>query len=237
MKSTCKASVVILMIIIMMASITMPAHADELNYNLYQLSATSEKQVANDTMKVTLIASHHAQQSVEATKIVNQQVAAALKVLKRSSGIHYETGNYQTHPVYKNQQITGWKASQQIELQSTDVDQLTELVGKLQQNVKVSTMRFEVSKQVQQTTEDALSAEALQQFKSRAELIQKTMGANRYQVVSININAGTQIPPIQRNRMRAEMAVMSADAPAPSVESGSSTVNVTASGQIQLIFD
>jgi len=217
-------------------AISLPSYAEELNYNLYHLSADAEDEIDNDIMKVTLLATHQALQSSEANKVVNKQMASALKTLKATKDIHYETGNYQTHPIYQNQQIAGWKASQQIELKSADIDQLSDLVGELQKELKISSMRFDVSKQVRQKTENMLSVEALNQFKERAALMQKTMGADGYQVVAINVNTGMQRPPIRRTMMRAEMA-MASDSPAPSVEGGNSTINVEVSGQIQLIFN
>lgn len=220
----------------LMLAVTVPAYAEELNYNLYHLSTSAEDDVANDTMNVTLLASHQALQSAEATKVVNRQMDAALKALKATKGIHYETGNYQTHPIYQNQHISGWRASQQIELRSTDVDQLSALVGTLQKELKVASMNFDVSKQVRQQTISVLSVEALNLFKSRAELIQKTMGADHYQIVAIDINSGSQPPPFRPYMMRAEKAMLDSAA-APVVESGDSTINVNVSGQIQLIFD
>ena len=214
---------------------SLPSYAEDLNYNLYNLSAEVEKEIDNDIMIVTLQASHQALKSSEANQVVNKHMASALKTVKATKGIHYETGNYQTHPTYQNQKITGWKASQQIELKSTDINQLSSLVGDLQEELQISSMRFDVSKQIRQKTENGLSVNALNQFKKRAAVIQKTMGADSYQVVAIDINTGMQRPPVRRAMMRAEMATVS-DSPAPSVESGNSTVNVIASGQIQLIF-
>ncbi len=214
---------------------SLPSYAEDLNYNLYHLSADAEDEIDNDIMKVTLLALHQALQSSEANKVVNKQMASALKTVKTTKGIHYETSNYQTQPVYQNQQIVGWKASQQIELKSSDIDQLSNLVGKLQEELKISSMRFDVSKKVLQKTENVLSVEALNQFKERATLMQKTMGADSYQVVAINVNTGMQRPPVRRTMMRAEMS-MASDSASPSVEEGNSTINVKVSGQIQLIF-
>lgn len=225
------------MAVLLAIMVSLTSGAAELNYNLYHLSASAEDEIENDTMKVTLLASHQAQQSSEANKVVNQQMASALNKLKQTTGIHYETGNYQTHPIYQNQQVAGWRASQQLELKSTDVKQLSALVGKLQQDLKVSSMSFAVSKQVRHKTENLLSVEALTQFKARAVLIQETMGADRYQIVAIDVNTGTQPIPIRRSMMRAEMSMMAAKPPAPAVEGGSSTIYVKVSGKIQLIFN
>ena len=232
MKHALKITITLLFALI----ISLPSYAEELNYNLYQLSSDAEDEIENDIMKVTLLASHQAPQSSEANKVVNKKMASALKKLKPTKDIQYETGNYQTQPVYQNQQITGWKASQQIELKSTDADQLSDIVGKLQEELKISSMRFDVSKQVRQKTENVLSVEALSQFKERAALIQKTMGADSYQIVKIEVNTGMQRPPVQRTMMRAEVSMSSYSQP-PSVEGGNSTINVEVSGQIQLIFN
>ncbi|MEH6824577.1 MAG: SIMPL domain-containing protein, partial [Motiliproteus sp.] len=109
--------------IVLLWVFSLPSFAEglnnSLNYNLYHLSASTEEEIDNDIMKVTLLASHQAQQTLEANEVVNQQMASALKILKRTKEIHYKTGNYQTLPIYQNQQIVAWKSSQQIELKST----------------------------------------------------------------------------------------------------------------------
>ncbi|MFD2230219.1 SIMPL domain-containing protein [Alkalimarinus sediminis] len=215
---------------------SLSAQAEDINYNLYQLSAITEDEIDNDVMRVTLLATHQASVAAEANKVVNRQMTPALEVLKKTNGIRYETGNYQTQPIYQNQQIAGWKASQEVELKSTDFNQLSILVGKLQKDLKVTSMGFEVSKAVRQKAEQRLSVDALNQFKERALLIQKTMGASGYQVVSIDVNTDSHRPPVRYAMMRAEAAT-AYDSPGPAVEGGNSTIKVNVSGQIQLIFN
>lgn len=216
----------------------LPSHADSisssLNYNLYQLSASAEDQIDNDLMKVKLLATHQAPQTFAASKVVNRQMAAALDTLKTTHNIQYQTGNYQTQPVYQNQQIVAWKVSQDLELKSADTDQLTDVLGQLQQELQIASISFDISQPVRQKVENLLAVEVLNRFKERATLIQQTMGAIRYQIVALDLNTGIQRPPVGRTLMRAEMASVSS---APAVEGGKSTINVVASGQIQLIFN
>lgn len=207
-----------------------------LNYNLYRLSASMEQEVNNDIMKVTLLASHQAQQPLAANNVVNRQMASALETLKTTKNIEYKTGNYQTLPIYQNQQVVGWKASQHIELKSADAHQLSDILGQLQKELKISSISFDISQPVRQKVENLLSVDVLNQFKKRASLIQKTMGASRYQVVSLDVNTGTQRPRFGRAMMGAEMT-MASNSSAPAVEGGKSTINVEVSGQIQLIFN
>ncbi|MFT6916863.1 MAG: putative secreted protein [Motiliproteus sp.] len=223
---------------LLMLVTSLPTYAaginSSLNYNLYQLSASAEDEIDNDLMKVTLTASHQALQTFEASNVVNSQMAEALGILKTTKNVQYQTGNYHTQPVYQNQQIVGWKASQNLELKSADVNQLSDILGVLQKELKISSINFDISQAVRKKVENLLSIEVLNRFKERAALVQETMGAVRYKVVSLNLNSGSQRPSFGRTLMRSEMASVSS---APAIESGKGTINVEVSGQIQLIFN
>lgn len=222
---------------LLFSTVALSSFATELNFNIYQLSVSTEAQVKNDIMKATLVASHLAKSSADASRVVNQKMAAALQQLKATSGIEYETGTYQTHPTYQREKMSGWQASQQLMLKSTDVEKLTQLIGKLQQELKLSGMSFEVSKPIEQKMQNKLSISALNKFKRKAELIKRVMGADSYKIVSVNLNSGMRFRPMAQSMQRAEMAVMSYDMPTPAVKSGNSLINANASGKIQLIFD
>ncbi|WP_299490725.1 SIMPL domain-containing protein [uncultured Shewanella sp.] len=206
--------------------------AEPLNYNLYNISTTATAEIDNDIMLVTLQASNQSQQAETANNKVNKQMATALNRLKNTPQIKYKTTNYQTRPIYKDQQIVAWKTTQQLELESTDLALLTKVMGKLQADLNITSMVFKVSQASRQKTQNQLSIDALNQFKQQATLIQKNMGASNYQIVSVNINTGNQYMAYPRPMMKSEMA-----SSAPVVKSGSSAINVDASGQIQLMFN
>jgi len=222
---------------LLLTTSSLAASATELNFNLYQLAVTAEENVDNDIMKVTFVASHQAQSSATVSKEVNKQMTAALNILESSSGIDYQTGNYQTHPTYDRQKMSGWQASQQLTLKSSDVKNMTQLIGQLQEQLKLSAMNFEISKNVRKNMQDKLSESALNQFKQRAALIQQTMGADSYRVVSVDVNAGMHFTPQARPMMRAVMTMEADSMQAPAVNSGTSKVNVRVTGQIQLVFN
>ncbi|MCB1680205.1 MAG: SIMPL domain-containing protein [Halioglobus sp.] len=216
------------------ALLVLPAAADELNYNLYDLSVTAQRQVENDVMAVTLTASHQAGKSSEVTAAVNRQMADAIALLKQQQDIHYETGNYQTHPVYKDQHIAAWRASQELTLRSRDFEQLAGVVGRLQEQLKVAGMQFEVSDERRAKVQDELLVDALRQLQHRADLVRATMEAADYLLVSASINSNDYAAPVRR-AVRGE-AMLAADS-APAVEGGDSQVRVMVSGQIQLQYD
>lgn len=206
--------------------------AEPLNYNLYHISTTATAEINNDIMQVTLQASHQSQQAEIAYTKVNKQMTRALNMLKNTKKIKYQTTHYQTRPIYKDQQIIAWNTSQQLELESTDLPRLTKIIGKLQSELNITAIEFTVSPSLKQKTQNQLSIDALNQFKQQAKLIQENMGASKYQIVTVNINTGNQYLTYPRPMMKAEMASST-----PAIKSGSSAINVEASGQIQLMFN
>ncbi|WP_298771879.1 SIMPL domain-containing protein [uncultured Shewanella sp.] len=209
------------------------AFSEPLNYNLYHISTTATAEINNDIMQVTLQASNQSRQAETANNEVNKKMTTALNMLqKNTKQIKYKTTHYQTRPVYKDLQVIAWKTSQQLELESTDFPLLTKVIGKLQTELNITAIEFKVSPSVRKNTQNQLSIEALNQFKQQAELIQKNMGASNYQIVSVNINTGSQYLAYPRPMMKTEMA-----SSAPAIKSGSSAINVDASGQIQLMFN
>ncbi|MBT8360090.1 MAG: SIMPL domain-containing protein, partial [Deltaproteobacteria bacterium] len=184
--------------------------ADELNYNLIQLSAQTEKQVENDLFVVTLSAMAEMGNSKDAAQLVNADMAWAIDLLEDKPEIKRQTLNYQTHPVYKNKTIIGWNARQQLRLESRKIERLSELVGMLQEKLTVISMQFEVSTEKQNNAVKALIGSALDEFKSKARLVATAIGAVDYRIVSISIRDTP--PPAARFRTATMEAMSSVEA-------------------------
>lgn len=219
-------------LLLSLSIITSSVIAEPLNYNLYNIATIAKMEVSNDIMTVTLLASNQSKDAAQANNKVNKQMAAALDILSDTNDIKYKTTNYQTRPIYKDQQIIAWKTSQQLELKSTDFPLLTKITGKLQAGLNIISIGFEVSQAIKQETKNQLSIDALNQLKQQAELIQKNMGASDYQIVSVNINTGNHYVAYPRPMMKSEIA-----SSAPVIKGGNSAINVDVSGQIQLTFN
>lgn len=207
--------------------------ADEINYNIVNLSAERSRQVENDVMVVVLRTVAEADRAADAARKVNEQQAWADEIIKSVKAVSYRTMQYQTRPLYQNRQLTGWSVSQQIRLESSDIEGLTSLVGTLQERLQVSSMQFEISPDRRQKETDALTVEALQAFRDKAGLISQTLGAGDYRLVTISVQENNHPAPLYR--AQAEAMAVQAQAP-PVVEAGDSAVMVNISGSIQLIF-
>ena len=145
--------------------------------------------------------------------------------------VEAQTGGYRTYPVYKNQLIDHWRATQELRVESGDVDRITELVRVLQTRLQLQSVTFSISPEQRETVENELIGEAIGAFKDRAELVRENLGAASYRIVHVGIGtAGTVPAPVQ---IRA-MSAMKEAAAAPALEPGTSTVTVSVEGQLEL---
>lgn len=201
--------------------------------NVFNISVTENRSIANDRMIVLLSASQESIDASFAGNEVNKAMTWALEQVEKFEDVEKQTLKYQTHPVYNKQKIQSWRVSQQLKISSENFKELSKLVGLLQGRLLVSSMNFQVSNQAQQKEQDALIVAALEKFKNRADLIQQTMNAKSYVIINASVSTGNSYPPVaMRLESRASYAM---DATPPVVESGNSEISVTVNGSIQLM--
>ena len=215
--------------------LTLPAisHSEVLNYNLYSLQAAVSRSVENDLMVVSLVATHQAATAAEAGNLVNTDMEWVLAEVEREQAVTARTERYTTSPQYRNQTIVGWTVSQSLHLETDDFEQLTDLVGVLQERVNVQSMQFSVKPETRKTVENQLIEEALAAYRERADIVAKSMKASSYDMVNTSLNTQGAYTPIYA---RAQSSKLVSSVAAPAVEAGESNVSVTVGGQIQLAF-
>ncbi|NKB38506.1 MAG: DUF541 domain-containing protein [Gammaproteobacteria bacterium] len=207
------------------------AHEAETLFNQVNMQAQVERDVPNDEMQVMLVSERQGKNATSLSRDVNAEVKWALNLAKRNKDIKVSTRAYQTYPVYKNQDVVGWRVSQEVQLKSHNMAGLSELVGELQEKLQVRQMLFSASKASRDVIESELIEEAMQAFKRRALILKKHMDNKDYRIVNLHINTSGQSPQYLRAQ-RSSMKTMEM-ASAPAVEAGTSKINVTVSGSIQ----
>jgi predicted secreted protein len=207
------------------------AHDQEQLFNQVNLQAQSEREIPNNQMIVLLATEHEGSDTSGLAAKVNTDMQWALAVINKYSAVESQTKSYQTYPTYRKQIVIGWRASQQIEIKSLNIADLTELVGKLQEKLQVKQMSFVPTTETRVTIENELIEEAMQAFLARVDIVKKNMPDKNHRIITLNINAGGYRPPVvhaQRSMMQS-MEMSSA----PSVEAGKSKITVTVSGSVQ----
>lgn len=203
-----------------------------LHYNQIRFQAAASETVANDRMQAVLTVQDEDDDAAQLADRINQTMAWALAQSKGQKGIEVRSGGYSTQPIYNKNTLAGWRASQELILESGDFGQISKLIGTLQQRLQLTTVGFSIAPETRAAVERKLIDQALDSFKQRAEQVRKNIGAPGYRIVELNIN--TEDMPVQPYPvMRAEVASMKSVAP-PSFEGGNSDVRVSVQGGVQL---
>jgi predicted secreted protein len=192
------------------------------------------RDVANDWVTAVLSVTHEDPKAAEVAARINRDMTWAMGIAKAKTAVRTRSGGYSTYPVHdpKRGEVRQWRGTQEIVLESGDVDAVTALVGELQERLQLQSLGFSVSPERRRGIEQELVAEVLQAFQERAELVRKSFGAAGYRLVEVHVGTGGGGPPPIRPMLR----TMAADAEMmpPAVEGGTSEISVSANGSIEL---
>jgi len=208
------------------------AAPDPMNRVNFQVEASRE--VVNDWIQAVIGVTDEDADAARLANRINTKMARALAVAKAATGVRVESGGYSTHPIHQDGKLRRWRASQDLVLESADIEAITKLVGELQSELQLRTIGFSISPESRRSVEDELIAEALAAFKARAEIVRKNLSARSYELVQVSINTSGGQPP-RPHRMQMDARVMSASRVAPpALEGGSSRMTVHINGTIEL---
>jgi predicted secreted protein len=199
--------------------------------NRVSFQVESSREVANDRIQAVVGITDEDADSARLADRINQTMSRAMATARAASEVRVKSGGYTTHPVHENGKLRRWRASQDLVLESADVDAVTKLVGALQADLQLRSVQFSISPERRRATEDELIAEALKLFQARAEIIRANLGAKHYEIVHIAIN-GNRGSPIRPVHMEARSMAAMAPAP-PAFEGGSSRLSVFIDGTIE----
>jgi len=208
------------------------AGGDEITYNRIKLSVSASQPVDNDTLVSLLYAQQEGSDTSRLTNEVNSRIAAAVKLAQSDSAIQVQTLDYSTSPIYNKRILSGWRVRQSIRLESRDGAALSRMIGKLQKQLNVSSIRYVLSPQRRQQAEDELIRRAIAAFKARAALISGEMGAKDYRLVQMTVSQSGGSP--RPYPMRAMAMENAADAAPPTLEAGTQQVQIRIDGSIEL---
>ena len=202
-------------------------------YNVIELSASAQREVANDLMTAQLFVEMQDANPAQLANQLNRALAEGVRQAKDYPMIKIRTGNNQTYPVYgRNNQAQGWRGRAELRLETRDFAAGAALLGKLQANLQLAGMQFGVAPETRLKVENELIAEAIGAFRARADIAKTALGGKSYKTQRISItSAGGGQPP--RQFMRAA-AMADSSVAAPPVEAGESVVIISANGAVEV---
>ena len=215
---------------------SLPALAEDApRYNQISLRAEVSKDVPRDLMVVTLYSEAQDTDPGKLAKGITETLNKALQQARQVKDVKVSQGSRNSYPIYdsKNQKITGWRERAELRLESADFPALSKLTGELQSTLKMDNMEFSIADATRKSSEDALLKDAVAAFKARAQLATDALGGKGYKIVNLNFNTNGYPMPYARGGMMMK-AAMADSAPTPEVEAGTSQVNMSADGVIEV---
>jgi len=210
------------------------AQAEPLQYNRVSLNESARTEVDNDLLVVVLSAQAEGDDAAAPADEVNRLMDWAVSLSRSHPEVKLQTLGYQTHAIYNKDKIRGWRVSQSLRLESRDNRLLGDLVAKLQSQLHVQSLGYEVSDEQRRGHLDELTAAAIARFQARAKHITESLGRTGFRLVNLQINDSRNHPmPLARGMMMEAAKADFSVAPA-TIEAGTQEMTVSVSGEIEL---
>lgn len=219
------------------APLTVSADSLERPTNQVHLSASAEREVPNELFRISMFTELRDADPAKIADEINSQMSRAVAQAKAVDGVTVKTGSYNTTPIYNYKSPSRepvWQGTQELVLESKDLQGVLKLAGSLQQFLKIRNVSYAVTPKTRQQIQDELIEEAMQAFHQRAAVVGRHMPKTDYEIGEIHINVGGSRPPMYRHNVRAAASpkMMEADG-GPAVEAGTTRLEVSVSGSVR----
>ena len=141
-----------------------PAAADTppQRYNVIELAASAQREIANDLMTVQLFVEASDANPAQLANQLNRAITEGVRISKEYPVVKLRTSNNQTYPVYgRNNQAQGWRGRAELRLETRDFAAGAALTGKLQASLQLAGMQFGVAPETRQKVENELITEVM----------------------------------------------------------------------------
>ncbi|HTP50234.1 MAG TPA: SIMPL domain-containing protein [Anaeromyxobacteraceae bacterium] len=208
--------------------------AEPARFTQVDLQVDVSREVANDLMNASLYAELSDPSAPKVADELNRVAAAALKTAGEFKTVKASSGHAQTYPIYdRASKLTSWRGRTEVRLESRDVQAMAALIGKLESTMQVAGISFSASPSLRRETESELVTDAVAAFRARADIVTKALGGKGYRIRHMTLSTGG-FAPGPRPLAVARMSAAAAEVTPPAFEAGTSTVNLVASGTIEV---
>ena len=215
------------------------AQAESLNYGLVSLNEEASATITRDEMVLQLSITENGKQRNTVSNQVTQRLNAVLRAAKQHRDFNTQLQSRSAYPTseYQNGKRidTGWQDEATIRVQSKNLDALNRFAAEMQGQAAIANVQYTVAQNTLEQHQTALTEQALQQFKQRAQQITRSLGGSSYKIVQLNLgNSQTESAPRPYMVARA-MAKVADAAPTQDTAPGETQLSLSVNGQIQVL--
>jgi uncharacterized protein len=206
------------------------------------LSATEQQEVAQDTLNASLMFSTQGRDKSALQNEVNKAMRTALELLESTSGIEFNTSQYQVYmfdpaqPARRDVENPIWRAQQEVQMNSLDSAALLELVGQLQENgLVITSLYYSLSAAKYEEVAETLMLAALKKLQDRADSAADALSMGEAKLVEVSLDGSPNFAYKESFGVSLAMARDSAAEMAPPVaDPGKTQVSLTVSARAVL---
>jgi predicted secreted protein len=192
--------------------------------------------VQNDRMTAMVRAEAEQTSPGAAAADVNARMAKALAAAKAVHGVETRSAGYSTWQQWEKGKPGKWRVAQTVSLTGADFPALAALLTRLQDEdgLLVSSISFSLAPETRRRAEDALTRDAIRAWQQRAATAAEALGFAAWRPGQVSVSTGDHAPPQPRFDMMARAGAAPAASPPVAVESGTTELTVTVSGDAVL---
>lgn len=204
--------------------------------NVISLSATATVDVPQDWLTVVFSTTREGADAGVVQGQLKQLLDAALNEARKAAKpgqVEVRTGGFSLQPRYASKGgIAAWQGSTELIVEGRDTQAIAQLTSRVP-GLTISRVGFSLSREARQKVEGDVTAQAIEQFRTRAMTVSRQFGFTGYTVREVNV--GTDSPGGQMPMMRMQATRAMADEVALPTEAGKASVNATVSGSVQML--
>lgn len=197
-----------------------------------ELSAEASRRAPNDLASAGAFHEATGTDTASLARDVNTVIAKALETARAYPDVSTRSSGVSTYPVYgqNGRSIEAWRLRSELHLESRNIAALSELLGKLQGSLSISSLTLQPAPETRDASSDLAATDAIRAFEARAASVAATLGKTfRLRSLAINYSSSRQpFPPMRAMAMAADAAPMP-------IESGETDVSVSVTGTIELL--
>lgn len=197
--------------------------------------------VPNDEAQMNWSVSAQAKTLKEATSQAIKAMNEGLSQIKIvSDALKLQTQSMNSYPVYgevkgnETPKIVAWRVSQSLEVIAPDVQLVPAVIEKVNGTLALNGLNFKVSDAARAKYDESLYKLAVADATQRAVWIAQSVGsdAGKVELQSLRFNSSATPRPINLMMRAPAKAMMDSAVPAPSVEAGTSELNLTVNAEV-----
>ena len=197
--------------------------------------------VPNDEAQMNWSVSAQAKTLKEATSQAMKAMNEGLSQIKTvSDALKLQTQSMNSYPVYgevkgnETPKIVAWRVSQSLEVIAPDVQLVPAVIEKVNGTLALNGLNFKVSDAARAKYDESLYKLAVADATQRAVWIAQSVGsdAGKVELQSLRFNSSATPRPINLMMRAPAKAMMDSAVPAPSVEAGTSELNLTVNAEV-----